>query len=196
VGATAIEGVTYDEYLALEAETGRKHEYDGGVVTMMTGGSFDHAVIITNLSGELRTALRGGPRHAIGSELKVWIGELDQAVYPDASVLCGPPVRAAHDRHAVVNPSLVAEVLSPGCRDRDTGSKLHAYRRLETVQEVLLVDSEAVWVVHCTRESDGTWTLRDHKDLSGELTLRVGTDVRLKLAHLYENTELVAVDEP
>ena len=135
MGTAPVRRTTYSEYLALEAETGRKHEFDSGVVTMMGGGSPDHALLAMTFGRLLGNALAGGPCRPYSSDLKVWNADLDQAVYPDVTVICGPVVPAVHDRLAVVNPSLVAEVLSHSTRGRDALVKAPAYRAMPSVQD-------------------------------------------------------------
>jgi Uma2 family endonuclease len=100
-------------------------------------------------------------------------------------VVCGDRQTAAHDAHAVENPSLVAEVMSPSSRDKDQGTKSQAYRQLPTVQEILLIDSEARFVVHQQRQDDGSWRLTEHRD-ADRLTLALG--VELTLDELYDGT--------
>jgi len=194
MGTAPVRRTTYSEYLALEAETGRKHEFDSGVVTMMGGGSPDHALLAMTFGRLLGNALAGGPCRPYSSDLKVWNADLDQAVYPDVTVICGPVVPAVHDRLAVVNPSLVAEVLSHSTRGRDALVKAPAYRAMPSVQEVLLIDSEAVFVQHFRRGEDGKWVLTETSDLHAWLELHAG-GARLSVAELYAGTGLLAERE-
>ncbi len=191
MGTAAIQRHTYAEYLAIEQETGEKHEFDSGEVTAMGGGSPDHAFITANIAGALWAALKGTKCRPASPDLKIWIGVLDRAVYPDVSVICGPIERSPHDRNAVVNPSVVVEVLSPGTRGHDAVTKAPAYRALSSVLDVLLVDSEAIHVQHFRRGDDGIWTVTDHDRLDAVLALKVG-DVRLPLAEVYADTEVSA----
>jgi Uma2 family endonuclease len=99
---------TWDAYLAWEANQETRHEFVDGAVRAMTGGTEAHDVIAGNLRMALAEALKGGPCHVRGPDLKVLTGN-GNARYPDALVKCGPT-----DRRAVVvtEPLAVFEVLS------------------------------------------------------------------------------------
>lgn len=51
--------MSLDEFLAWEREQPERYEFDGLVVRLMTGGSFDHSTIASNLWTALRDKLRG-----------------------------------------------------------------------------------------------------------------------------------------
>lgn len=59
-------------------------------------------------------------------------------LYPDfwVSTLCRDPV----NEQRVAYPGLVIEVLSPFREKVDRGAKLHAYREIDSVQELLVID--------------------------------------------------------
>lgn len=52
--------LTVEEYLAFEEHSDVRHEYVGGEIHAMAGASRRHGRIVTNISGQLWTALRGG----------------------------------------------------------------------------------------------------------------------------------------
>lgn len=190
-------GVPYAGYLAVEAETGRKHEFESGVLVGMVGGSHDHARITARLVRALGNALDGSPCDTFSSDLKVWAGAVDSAFYPDVTVICGPSVRADHDPHATTSPSLVAEVLSPSTRGRDASVKLVAYKAIPTVRHIVLVDSERVLVMVHSRTEDGRWLVTDHVSLDDAITLALHGPVAVSLRELYDGVEFLAdaVDE-
>ena len=55
---------------------------------------------------------------------------------------------------------VIVEVLSPSTEAEDRGVKLPAYRRLASVQDILLVGSDRVAVEHYVRQ-DGQWVIAD-----------------------------------
>lgn len=187
MGLAAEVRIPYEDYLQIERETGIKHEYLEGRIAAMAGGSADHALIALNLGSLLRVALRGGPCRPFPSDWKIWMGEAQRAAYPDLSVICGPIVRPAHDPNSATNPTLVAEVLSPGTEDLDRGSKARDYRSLPTLQVLLFIDSRRVRVESLTRNPDDTWTLRDHGP-GGKIELP-SLDTSLEVDALYEDVE-------
>jgi len=53
--------LTETEYLALERAADFKSEFYDGEMFAMAGGAPMHSLIATNIAGELRTKLKGGP---------------------------------------------------------------------------------------------------------------------------------------
>jgi Uma2 family endonuclease len=155
----AAKRIDWAAYLALESETGLKHEYQDGIAVAMAGGSIAHA----RLQGTVRDALKtlSDPRgcEVFPSDLRLWIPRIGRSTYADASVFCDPD--ADDERQALLNPVLLVEVLSPSTADYDRGDKFAAYRTLPSLQHVLFVDSTQVAVTHAWR-ADDHWRLRDH----------------------------------
>lgn len=153
--------LTYQDYLDLEASTGVRHEFLDGVAVAMAGGSIRHAMLQTDLAFHMQMSLRGaGACRAVGSELKVRSLTLDFASYPDLSVVCGPVVPHPNDPHAMTNPRLLAEVLSPSTEGYDRGDKFDHYRSIATLEHYVLVSTNVTRVELFSRQPDATWTLR------------------------------------
>jgi len=84
--------VGMDDYLAGEEASKVKHEYLGGVVYAMSGGSVEHNQIAGNTYSALRSHLRGNPCRVFMADVKIHIevaGE-DLFCYPDIMVGCDP----------------------------------------------------------------------------------------------------------
>ena len=97
---------TFEEYLRLEADTGRKYEYHAGQVYAMPGGTIEHGLIGGNVFAALKTKLRaaGGKYRALNNDIKVFVATKDLYVYPDAMVICGEIQRSDKESNAVTNP--------------------------------------------------------------------------------------------
>lgn len=133
---------SYAEYLALEEQSSVRHEFQGGEIYAMAGGTPDHAALAAALTALLRPLLPPGCR-VFSSDLRVRIAPTGLSTYPDVSVVCGKTERALDDPHAVTNPRLVAEVTSPSTEEYDRGEKLRQYTLLASVREVVLVSHSA-----------------------------------------------------
>lgn len=120
--------VTWDEMLALEAETGLRHEFQRGC-------------------------------EVFPADLRLWIPAIGRATYADASLFCEPESDVG--RQALLNPTIIVEVLSPSTADYDRGDKFQAYRTLPSLRHVLFVASTRIAVTHAWQEDD-RWGLRDH----------------------------------
>src|SRR5690606_26871246 len=100
-----------------------RHEYHAGEVLAMSGGTYDHAAVSTNLVVALGTRLQGQPCRVLDSNMRVAVKEADRFVYPDASILCAPPQFHLDDpnRTTIINPRIVFEVLSDSTESYDRG---------------------------------------------------------------------------
>lgn len=154
--------LSYAEYLELERNLDVRCEFLNGDAWAMAGGAPRHSKVKANLSGVLYVALRRTPCAAYDSDLKVVAPETGLATYPDAAVICGPLQRDERDNNAVTNPSALFEVISASTEAWDRGGKFAHYRRLESLQHYLLVDSQLQRVEHYERQVDGRWLLSEH----------------------------------
>lgn len=150
---------TVEEYLRLEADSVEKHEYRGGEIIAMAGGSPEHSLITANLIGELRQRLKGKPCRVYDSNLRVRIPGTTSYAYPDLSVICGPAQFDPQDRNRVTatNPKVVIEVLTPSTEADDRGEKFRHYLALPSLEEYVLVSQLAPRVESYHRREDGTW---------------------------------------
>lgn len=130
---------TYAEYLALEAQSEVKHEFIDGEIVAMSGGTIAHGRLIGQTSGLLRDALKGRRCVVMPSEMRLRIRAANRSTYPDLYVVCDGFEAADDDAHALVNPTVIVEVLSGSTEDGDRSDKFAAYRRLPTLPEYVLV---------------------------------------------------------
>ena len=102
---------TPEEYLLLERAAETKSEYVDGEIVAMSGVSQNHNRISLGVGAELRRQLRGKKCSAFVSDMRVMVG--GSYFYPDAGVVCSPPQLLDAENDTLLNPALVAEVLSP-----------------------------------------------------------------------------------
>lgn len=131
---------TFAEYLEIERRSGEvKHEYVGGEVFAMAGGTVEHSALATAVIGLLFEHLRGGPCRPHGSDLQISIRAAEVATYADATVVCDPVERDPDSHAHVTNPRIVVEVLSPSTERYDREQKRLYYQQLDSLREVVLV---------------------------------------------------------
>lgn len=141
------------EYLEGEKVSEIRHEYIGGAVYAMLGGSEAHNVLCGNLYTALRQHLRGKPCKVFMADMKLRlsIAEDDIFYYPDVFVSCDP---ADNETFFKTRPILIVEVLSPSTERLDRREKFLSYCRLPSLQEYVLVDQEKMWVTRFQRETN------------------------------------------
>lgn len=174
--------MSHAQYLELERRSEEKHEYLRGEVWAMAGGTPSHARIAANVIGTLIAALRGKPCGVFSSDLRVRVVETDRSTYPDVTVICGKREIAADDENAVVNPTLIVEVLSDATEASDRGEKFAHLQRLASLQEYVLVSQREQRVEVFRRGEGATWTLLPYT--SGRVALS-SVDAALDFADIY-----------
>ena len=179
---------TVDEYLAGEIAAEVKHEYLGGYIYAMAGGTNAHNRIASNVLGALHAALRGQSCAPFNSDTKIRLKLPAQVrfYYPDVSVICDPnsPDDTFQDQ-----PVVIVEVLSRGTRRVDHGEKKDAYLSIPSLSVYLLVEQECP-VVTAYRRTEQGFIEEIFADLSATIPLpEVGG--HLRLSEIYERVEFV-----
>jgi Uma2 family endonuclease len=185
---------TPEEYLELELASEERHEYIGGDIIPMTGGTPNHNRIVRNLCTALTVGLRGQPYEAFVADQRLWIPERRIYTYPDVMVVQGELVYQQGRQDTLTNPLVIIEVLSKSIRNYDRGEKFVAYRTIPMFQEYVLVDQYTCQVEQYTKTGEKTWMLRvyDRPDEQLEFAAFPWT---IALADIYDKVTFEAVDE-
>jgi Uma2 family endonuclease len=131
----ALATADFESWLAAEEVSQRRHEYVGGRIFQMSGGTERHDLAAGLLYELLAPGARlAGCRPFAGN--RIVQTPLGSAYYPDVMVACG---QAPH-RLYETSPSLVVEVLSPSTGGIDRREKALAYSSLPSLQALILVD--------------------------------------------------------
>ncbi|MDB4958286.1 MAG: hypothetical protein JWO36_5855 [Myxococcales bacterium] len=173
---------TYAEYMAFAETSEIKHEYIDGEIVAMSGGTIVHGRLIGQLTGLVRDALKGRACVVLPAEVRVRIRAADRATYPDLHVVCAAVEADPDDPHAVVNPTVIAEVLSESTADSDRGDKFAAYRRLRSLREYVLV-SQHERRIDLYRRDGRRWVLEEFGP--GEKLLLESIEVELAVDEVY-----------
>ena len=151
------------EYLAWERTAPSKHEYFGGEVFAMAGAKRRHNLLVANVVGELREALRRRPCEVYPSDMRVKVPATGLYTYPDALVVCDQPLFEDDEEDTLLNPMVLVEVLSKSTASYDRGEKFESYRAIPSFLEYVIVSQQKVLVEHFVRQSDGSWLMRERR---------------------------------
>lgn len=91
--------------------------------------------------------------------------------YPDVSVVCGPAQLEDEHRDTLLNPTALIEVLSTTTERDDRGRKAEHYRRIESLQEYLLVAQASPRIERYRRHGEREWTLSESVSLEDSVEL-------------------------
>lgn len=177
---------TVAEYLEMELHAAERHEYHYGEILAMSGGSDTHSFIIANVIREFGNKLKGMPCSVAEGNLRVRNRREARYVYPDASVICGDREYDREDpnRHTVLNPRVIVEVLSPSTEAYDRGDKFEYYQGIVSLEEYVLIAQDRPSVQSFLRQPDGTWSMMGVNGLNQHLPLR-SLGVEILLAEIF-----------
>ena len=179
---------TRDEYEEFEDHAGERHEYHGGYVYAMSGGTLNHSQISGNVYALVRAAVRGSGCKAFTEAMRVRATAEDE-MYPDVSVTCDPRDLADMRRRVIDYPTLVVEVLSPSTALYDQNGKFDLYRQIPTLREYALVDSiSARWVEVRRKDAVGAWSSTVYSGAQDVTFDTIGLTVLM--AAIYEDSDL------
>ncbi len=172
-----------DEYLAWEREQPEKHEFHGGEVFLMAGGSRRHNFLAVAIGAELRSALRGGSCRVLSSDQRIAAPAGERYVYADCVVACGTSTHE-DEGDVLASPSIIVEVLSKSTERYDRGDKWEAYQELPSLTDYLLVAQRTVRVEHYRRDrEEGVWRYRQ---LGAGDTVVLTSGARIAVDAVYE----------
>jgi len=182
----ALKGMTVDEFLRWEDGTDTRYELVGGVVVAMAPPAPAHGRIAARLGGVIDAALRSRRPCAVQSEAGIVRADRDDTCYiADLAVTCDP---LRPDDRLIRNPVLIVEVLSASTAAFDRQTKVADYRRIPSVQEILLIDSATAFA-EILRRSGDQWTTEIVQGSAATLSLG-SVPLSIPMAELYEGIPL------
>ena len=155
----------------------------------MARASEAHVTLAGNLFMALRNHLRGGPCSVFISVMKLQVEADNAFFYPDVFVTCAESDRA--HSHYKAAPSLVVEVLSPTTSAYDRGAQFAAYRKLPSLREYVLVDTERPSVDLFRRDENGHWVLHPYE--AGHTVEFASVGLSVPVERLYEDVSVYSV---
>ena len=180
--------LTPEEYLAFEREADVKHEYYAGEIFAFAGASRQHNLIAGNVFAGLHAQLRKRPCEVYPSDMRVRVSPTGLYTYPDVTVVCEEARFDDENKDTLLNPMVIVEVLSPSTEGYDRGGKFEQYRKLESVQEYVVIAQDRVHVERWGREENNQWLLSETDNVEDVITLP-SIGCRLAVADLYEKVE-------
>ncbi|MDX1937191.1 MAG: Uma2 family endonuclease [Flavihumibacter sp.] len=168
------------QYLSEERKAVVKHEYYQGEVFVMSGASFNHNKIFSNLFIELGLLLKGKKCQPYGSDLRVHVKENSLYTYPDIVLICEDPLFTDDENDTITNPTVIIEILSKSTERYDRIEKFALYRSISGLKEYILVDSRKLRVEHYLKTDDNKWLLTEFSKVTEQLSFpSIGSAISL-----------------
>jgi Uma2 family endonuclease len=184
----AIRRMTLDEFLRWDDGTDTRYEVLWGVPVAMAPPAEAHRMLAMRLGSRIDAALANRrPCNAQSEAGMVHPHRGESFFVADIAVTCHPNERG---RQAIKDPILLVEILSPGTGRHDRQVKVPIYRDIDSVSEILLVDSATIYAEILRRDSD-RWITELVR--GRDTTLRVSAvDLQIAMAELYEGIDVDA----
>jgi Uma2 family endonuclease len=180
-----------EEYLELEVNSEIRHEYINGLIIPMTGGTPNHNQLAGNFYAELNFALKRQPYQVFVTDQRLWIPDKKIHTYPDVMVVKTPLIYEEGRKDTLVNPVMIAEVLSKSTSSKDRDEKFAAYRTIPTLQEYILIDQYTMHVEQYFKTDNNKWIFSEFTDAEESLNL-ASIPCQLLLADIYDKVDFNA----
>jgi Uma2 family endonuclease len=182
---TAVRRMTLAEFLCWEDGTDTRYELIGGFAVAMAPPARAHGVLSVRLGAMIDAGLRSRRPCMAQSEAGIIpLSHVDTFYVADLSVTCS---RFHRGEQYIKDPILIVEILSPGTERHDRRIKVPAYRTIDTVSEILLIDSESIYAEILRREGDH-WITELVQGRDAVLRLP-SVGLQIAMADLYEGID-------
>ena len=182
----AVKRMTLAEFLRWEDGTDTRYELLGGCPVAMAPPAIAHGILALRLGARIDAALRSRSPCFGQSEAGIARPDRNDTCYiADLAVTCTPPERG---QQLLQDPLLIVEVLSPGTALYDRQTKVSDYRRIPSVQEILLIDSTSIFAEVLRREGD-RWITEIVRGAQATLSL-ASIGLIAAMSELYEGIDL------
>jgi Uma2 family endonuclease len=182
----AVKRMTLAEFLRWEDGTDTRYELLGGCPVAMAPPAIAHGILALRLGARIDAALRSRSPCFGQSEAGIARPDRNDTCYiADLAVTCTPPERG---QQLLQDPLLIVEILSPGTALYDRQTKVSDYRRIPSVQEILLIDSASIFAEVLRREGD-RWITEIVRSPQATLSL-ASIGLTAALSELYEGIDL------
>jgi Uma2 family endonuclease len=173
------------DYLAMENSSDRRHEYIGGEIHAMTGGTARHNRIAGNIYAAFLRRFDGTSCQVFINDMKLHVQAADRMYYPGVFVTCGRAV--TDDQTVATDATIVVEVQSESTAGTDRREKLVAYRQLPSLRAYWIVSQHEQKVEVHRRDETLQWIAEAYA--VGE-SLPLPDSQALSLVDVYAGTEL------
>ncbi len=192
MSTNAARKYTLEEYIAIEEASEVKHEFRNGEIVAMAGASPNHTFILADLVFLIRSQLKSGGCRIAAADMRVRMTPTGRYSYPDLVVVCGTPVFDDTKPQALLNPTIIIEVLSESTATYDRGDKFHDYRTLPSLTDYVLVAQDRASVEHYQRQGESDlWLYQAVEGLEATLLIG-GLNLSLPLVDVYAQVDGIA----
>ena len=182
----AVKRMTLAEFLRWEDGTDIRYELLAGQPVAMAPPAPPHGFLAARLCARIEGALQSRRPCMVQIEAGIARPDRDDTCYvADLAVTCKSP---RSGEQLISDPVLIAEVLSPTTGLHDRHTKVADYRRILSVEEILLIDSTSIFAEVLRREGH-RWITEIVRGSQATLSL-TSIGLTATMSELYEGIDL------
>jgi Uma2 family endonuclease len=178
------------EFLAIDERTFDKRlELHDGQVLELENATPNHGALCSRIGFLLNGVSVDSGCQVFDGSVNIYIESAERVIKPDATVLCGQMQTITGIEGvgaAILNPTIVIEVLSPDSINFDKGEKADLYRTLPSLRHYILISQTKVEVQQYSRLGETTWQLTKLTNLADNIQLQKP----IQLSDLYAGIDL------
>lgn len=181
--------LTEEEYLIQEAKAEYKSEYYNGKVVAMAGAQDEHNLIVANLLRVLGNCAVENNCIVYPSDMLLKLAHCNMFVYPDVMMVCKKrqiEKKSKNGLDALLNPSVIVEVISKSTRHKDQVVKRDCYLELKSLKQYILVDSQKKDITIYSKNKEKEWVIKKYKPEND--TIKVENCI-ISISDIYRNIE-------
>jgi Uma2 family endonuclease len=177
--------MTVEDYVQFELTAPCRHEYIDGQLIPIPGEQDINNEIAGAIYVLLVSLLSSHSFKVYNHDVKVVIPGSERIYYPDVFATNEPRTEA--NRYIKHAPAIIAEVVSPHSRIKDTVDKYIDYTKIPELQYYLVVEPETTSITCYSRSQGGEWHADLYTRLSDVIDLPL-LGVSLALSVVYKGT--------
>ncbi|NJL63390.1 MAG: Uma2 family endonuclease [Methylacidiphilales bacterium] len=177
-----------EEYLEVEVNSQERNDYIDGRIILMAGGTPNHNQIAGNFYAGLNFTLKRQPFRVFVTDQRLWIPDKKIFTYPDVMVVAKPIELQEGRRDTIINPVMIAEVLSNSTKSNDRDEKFAAYRTISSFKEYILIDQYTMHVEQYSKTDNNKWIFSEYENENETISL-TSIPFEIPLADIYDNVD-------
>lgn len=178
------------EYLEIDRNSEFRNELLDGEIYAMTGASLKHNIISGNIYFKMYSQFKQKECKVFMADLRVNVSK-GLYTYPDILIVCGNIVFTDDHLDTVKNPKCIIEVLSDSTEKYDRGEKFRNYRKIESLEEYILISQNEILAEKYFRKKEDFWEYSVFDGLEKSLSID-SVGLNLSMQEIYSETDLIA----
>ncbi len=152
----------------LVTASGLSLKLDKQEILAMSGAQPPHTALAMNLVTELGKCLKQFGCRIHSSDQLISVEACELEIFPDVVIICEEPryKKTKRGLYALLNPTVVIEVLSKSTENYDRGEKFECYRTLESLQQYVLVSTKKKEIEVFSKKTPREWMLQIYDEES------------------------------